>query len=210
MNKISAAVLLILFQQITIAQTKKQAYQDVKKIETMKQAESYCKQHPNTLAHIYTIPEKDTARYSKALNMKIGKPFTYYDNYRDLNFAAKVMLRYVETVYDVQYIFLDGTTIKKTKIDSIQKVIISEYDYGVSFDTLFQQYNMDGNPNGKLSEIRPGMLVKEFENECKNQPELQAFEIDIPDSGWFYVVIKTRNEYQVEYIKLLSVQYHTK
>jgi parvulin-like peptidyl-prolyl isomerase len=102
----------------------------------------------------------------------------------------------------VNYIYLDGEKLSKTKIDSIRDEIISKYKDGISFDELAQSYAMDGNTTGNLGWIREDFVAPEFADAVKSHKKGEIFTADVPSQKWYYVVLKTFDE---SYIKILTI-----
>ncbi|MFZ6052053.1 peptidylprolyl isomerase [Halocola ammonii] len=180
----------------------------MKKISSTQEAEIYSENHPTWLAHIYNISKSDSLRYSKVLDMEIGEVFLYHDNHRDMDFAGKVLSRNRETVFDIQYIYLDGHKLDSASIDSIRTEIIKKFKSGTSFDSLVREYSiMRDKHNGKLLEVRPNMLVEDFDQACREHETGDVFTIDIPENNWYHVVLILRKEYEIIITKFLSVKY---
>jgi parvulin-like peptidyl-prolyl isomerase len=75
-----------------------------------------------------------------------------------------------ETVqYRANYIFLDGSTLSMTEIDSLKKIIVQKASAGASFEQLSDQYTMDGNTThgdtGWFFGIE--MMPKEFQRQSR-------------------------------------------
>jgi len=102
-----------------------------------------------------------------------------------------------ETVkYRANYIFLDGSSLSPSQIDSLKKLIVDKGTAGASFDQLSDQYTMDGNTTHGDTGWFFGeeMMPKEFQDAVKNHKLGEIFFVDVPERQWHYVVKKTYDD----------------
>jgi parvulin-like peptidyl-prolyl isomerase len=102
-----------------------------------------------------------------------------------------------ETVnYRANYIFLDGSTLSPTQVDSMRKLILKKYADGASFDQLSDQYTMDGNTThgdtGWFFGVE--MLPKEFQDAVAAHKLGDIFAVDVSEKQWHYIVKKTYDD----------------
>ena len=110
--------------------------------------------------------------------------------------------------YRASYIYLDGTKLSKSEIDSIRPIIIKDFKDGISFEKLNKKYNMDPNPNnGDLGWFQGGQMMLNFEKAVREHKLNEIFTVDIPEKNWYYVTLKTFNNRTNEkrtYLKIKS------
>ena len=140
------------------------------------------------------------------LHLSYGKDTTLIDkrllrqNKGDVfsvGYVTYKILEAKETVnYRASYIFLDGSTLSLTEIDSLKKIIMQKAAAGASFDQLSDQYTMDGNTThgdtGWFFGIE--MMPKEFQDAVKNHKTGEIFFVDVSERQWHYIVKKTYND----------------
>jgi len=174
-----------IFAQLTVTE-------QFQKIVTLEQAQQFIDANPAlkpTLLHLSygkdsTLIDKRLLRQNKGDIFSVG-----YVTYKVLE--AK------ETVnYRASYIFLDGSTLSLTEIDSLKKIIMQKASAGASFDLLSDQYTMDGNTThgdtGWFFGIE--MMPKEFQDAVKNHKTGEIFFVDVSERQWHYIVKKTYND----------------
>ncbi len=124
-------------------------------------------------------------------------------------FNYKIIGINITTSLRTSYIYLDGSKLAQSKIDSLRKVIIAQYSNGKSFPELAKEYNMDGNPTCDLGWFSEGMMVKAFSAAVKEHKKGDIFTIDIPENKWYYVTLKTfdnKEEKVYTALKIKNVQ----
>jgi parvulin-like peptidyl-prolyl isomerase len=139
-------------------------------------------------AMLHLVNGKDTSLIEKRLlRQNKGDIFSVgYVTYKVLD--AK------ETVkYRANYIFLDGSSLTPSQIDSLSKLIQKKYASGTSFDQLSDQYTMDGNTTHGDTGWFFGeeMMPKEFQDAVKNHKMGDIFPVDVADKQWHYIVKKS-------------------
>ncbi|CAN5748737.1 hypothetical protein BH11BAC4_BH11BAC4_01940 [soil metagenome] len=177
--------------------------QQLQKIQTYEQAEQLIGKYPNAeLNNVQVNSSIDTsALYKKFLSKKIG------DIFRIGKDIYKVLTDTFHTAHRVNYIFLDGSKLSTTQIDSVRKHIISEYEKGVTFEALSAKYNMDGNQNsGDTNWFTEDVMVKEFSDAVKMHRTSEIFTVDVNNNNWFYVVRKTFETQQFRQMSLIRIQ----
>jgi parvulin-like peptidyl-prolyl isomerase len=159
------------------------------KIATLEQAQQFIDANAAlkpTLLHLSygkdsTLIEKRLLRQNKGDVFSVG-----YVTYKVLE--AK------ETVnYRANYIFLDGSTLSVTEVDSLKKLITEKANAGASFEQLSDKYTMDGNTThgdtGWFFGIE--MMPKEFQEAVAKHKKGDIFYVDVSDKQWHYIVKKT-------------------
>ncbi len=111
---------------------------------------------------------------------------------------------------NVRYIYFDGSQFSKSTVDSLRGVIQDQYQQTPSeenFIALVNSYSMDGNPNGGLlSWYEPRIMQKEFAAAVLNQQAGDIFQVDIPEMGWYYVVLKLDDDKEITSTSYLKVR----
>jgi len=105
----------------------------------------------------------------------------------------KIMFVKEIPLYSASYIYLDGTKLSISKINSIRKKILSKYKDGTPFSALITEYNMDKNPKATNLVFTTGEMLPEFEKAVKEHTPGEPYLIDVPGSKWYYVA-KTNAE----------------
>ena len=188
--KVTFAALFMLvsasiFGQLTV-------YEKFQKINTMQQAQEYIAANPELKPEILNLSVgKDSSLIDKRLlRQKKGDVFSVgYVTYKILD--AK------DTVdYRASYVFLDGSSLSKSEIDSLKKLIVQKASEGVSFAQLSDQYTMDGNKTHGDTDWFFGeyMFPKEFQDAVANRKLGEVFFVDVSDKQWHYIVKKTHND----------------
>jgi parvulin-like peptidyl-prolyl isomerase len=132
--------------------------------------------------------EKDSSLIDKRLlRQNKGDIFSVgYVTYKVLE--AKEIL-----AFRANYVFLDGSSLSNSQIDSLRKIILQKASEGISFEQLSDQFTMDGNTtHGDTGWFfGPEMLPKEFQDAVQNHKKGDIFFVDVPDKQWHYIVKKT-------------------
>ncbi len=111
------------------------------KIETMAQAQKFIDANAPLKPTILNLSYgKDTALIDKRLlKQKKGDIFSVgYVTYKVLEATESVQ-------YRASYVFLDGSSLSKSEVDSLKKIIVRKHSEGATFEQLSDQYTMDGN-----------------------------------------------------------------
>ncbi|HLK28480.1 MAG TPA: peptidylprolyl isomerase [Puia sp.] len=114
-----------------------------------------------------------------------------------VGYVTYKVLEAKETVnYRASYVFLDGSSLSVTQIDSLKKIITQKANAGAPFDKLSDQYTMDGNNTHGDTGWFFGeeMMPKEFQEAVKNHKLGDIFYVDVSDKQWHYIVKKTYDD----------------
>jgi len=149
------------------------------------------------------------------LHLSYGKDSTVIDkrllrqNKGDVfsvGYVTYKVLEASETVkYRASYIFLDGSSLSVTQIDSLTKLIEKKISSGQPFDQLSDQYTMDGNTTHGDTGWFFGeeMMPKEFQDAVKNHKTGDIFTVDVSERQWHYIVKKTFDDEDKKEITVL-------
>lgn len=188
--KIRLSLLLLLFSASAFAQ--QTVYEKFQKITTLPQAQQFIDGNPDlkpVLLHL--TAGKDTALIDKRLLRQTkGDVFSVgYVTYRVLESTESVQ-------YRANYIFLDGSSLSNSEVDSLKKIIVQKANAGTSFEQLSDQYTMDGNKTHGDTDWFFGELMfpKEFQDAVKNHKTGEIFFVDVSDKQWHYIIKKTYND----------------
>ena len=174
-----------LFAQLTVTE-------QFQKINTVQEAQQYIDANAAlkpVLLHLSykkdsTLIDKRLLRQNKGDVFSVG-----YVTYKVLEAKESV-------TYRASYVFLDGSSLSITEIDSLKKIIQQKATAGASFDQLSDQYTMDGNTThgdtGWFFGIE--MMPKEFQEAVKNHKTGEIFFVDVSDKQWHYIVKKTYDD----------------
>ena len=171
-----------IFGQLTV-------YEKFQKITTMQQAQEYIAANPELKPTILNLSAgKDTSLIDKRLlRQKKGDVFS-------VGYVTYKILESKDTVdYRARYIFLDGSSLSKSEIDSLKKIIVDKANSGTPFEELSDQYTMDGNKTRGDTDWFFGiyMFPKEFQDAVANHKVGEIFFVDVSDKQWHYIVKKT-------------------
>lgn len=171
-----------IFAQLTVVE-------QFQKITTLPQAQAFIDANPTLKPTILKLSYgKDSTLIDKRLlRQNVGDIFSVgYVTYKVLEGKEKVE-------YRASYVFLDGSSLSATEVDSLKKIITQKATAGANFDQLSDQYTMDGNTThgdtGWFFGIE--MMPKEFQDAVKNHKTGEIFYVDVPDKQWHYIVKKT-------------------
>lgn len=189
MKNILTALLVLLsapiFAQLTV-------YEQFQKIATMQQAEQFIAANPQLKPALLNLSAgKDSALIDKRLlRQKKGDVFS-------VGYVTYKIIESKDTVdYRASYIFLDGSTLSKSEIDSLKKVIVQKANAGTPFEVLSDQYTMDGNKTRGDTDWFFGeyMFPKEFQDAVEKHKLGEIFFVDVSEKQWHYIVKKTHND----------------
>lgn len=174
-----------IFAQLTVTE-------QFQKIGTVQEAQQYIDANPAlkpVLLHL-SFGKDSTLIDKRLLRQNKGDVFS-------VGYVTYKIIEAKETVqYRANYIFLDGSTLSMTEIDSLKKIIVQKASAGASFEQLSDQYTMDGNTThgdtGWFFGIE--MMPKEFQDAVKNHKTGDIFFVDVSDKQWHYIVKKTYND----------------
>ena len=162
------------------------------KITTMDQAQQFIDANAAlkpTLLHL-SYGKDSTLIDKRLLKQNKGDVFS-------VGYVTYKVLEAKETVnYRANYIFLDGSTLSVTEVDSLKKIITQKANAGASFVQLSDSYTMDGNTThgdtGWFFGIE--MMPKEFQEAVAKHKKDEIFYVDVSDKQWHYIVKKTYDD----------------
>jgi hypothetical protein len=198
--KISLAGLLLLVSLSTFAQqTVNEKFQ---KIITTEQAQQYIDGNPTLKPALLNLSSgKDTTLIEKRLlRQHKGDVFS-------VGYVTYKIIQETETLaYRASYIFLDGTSLSQTQVDSLKKLIPQKAAAGTPFEQLSDQYTMDGNTTHGDTGWFFGeeMMPKEFQEAVKNHKTGEIFFVDVSEKQWHYIVKKTYDDSDKKEITVLK------
>lgn len=162
------------------------------KITTLEQAQQFIEANATLKPTLLKLSwGKDSSLIEKRLlRQNKGDVFSVgYVTYKVLEAKEKVE-------YRANYIFLDGSSLSTTEIDSLKKLIVQKASAGESFEKLSDQYTMDGNTThgdtGWFFGIE--MMPKEFQEAVSKHKAGEIFFVDVSDKQWHYIVKKTYDD----------------
>jgi parvulin-like peptidyl-prolyl isomerase len=131
-----------------------------------------------------TVIAKRLLRQNKGDVFSVG-----YVTYKVIDATEKVN-------YRASYIFLDGSSLSESQIDSMKKIIVQKANAGTPWDQLSDQYTMDGNATHGDTGWFFGeeMMPKEFQDAVKAHKLGEIFFVDVSDRQWHYIVKKTYDD----------------
>jgi hypothetical protein len=188
--KISLAGLLLLVTSSAFAQlTVNEKFQ---KITTLEQAQQYFDGNPTLKPALLNLSSgKDTSLIDKRLlRQHKGDVFS-------VGYVTYKIIQETETLaYRASYIFLDGSSLSQTQVDSLKKLIQQKAAAGTPFEQLSDQYTMDGNTTHGDTGWFFGeeMMPKEFQDAVKNHKTGEIFFVDVSEKQWHYIVKKTYDD----------------
>lgn len=159
------------------------------KIENVAQAQKYIDANAPLKPVLMNLSYgKDTTLIDKRLlKQKKGDIFSVgYVTYKVIDATESVQ-------YRSSYIFLDGSSLSVSEVDSLKKIITKKITDGAAFDKLSDEYTMDGN-NTKGDTgwfFGEETVPKELQEGVKNHKLGEVFYVDVPDRQWHYIVKKT-------------------
>jgi len=186
MKYLFSGVFLLFSTYISAQPTVTEQFQ---KIQTTDEAKGWMEANKPLKPEILHLTSgKDTTLIDKRLlRQKKGDIFSVgYVTY-------KVLEAKEEMAFRSNYIFLDGTSLKPSEVDSLRKLIVQKANAGTSFDQLSDQYTMDGNTtHGDTGWFfGPEMMPKEFQEAVQGHKKGEIFFVDVADKQWHYIVKKT-------------------
>ncbi len=187
-NSLAALFLLFstqMFGQLTVNE-------QFQKIATIQEAQQYIDANPQLKpALLYLSAGKDSTIIDKRLLRQ---------NQGDIFSVGNVTYKIIQSKdtinYRASYIFLDGATYSGTEIDSLKKLIVQKANDGISFETLSDQYTMDGNNTRGDTGWFFGeyMVPKEFQDAVQKNSVGNIFFLDVPAKQWHYIIKKTHED----------------
>jgi hypothetical protein len=188
--KFSLSVLLVLFTAAAIAQpTLVERFQ---KIGTVQQAQQFVDANPDIKpAILHLTYGKDTSLIDKRLlRQKQGDIFSVgYVTYKVVEAKESI-------AYRASYIFLDGSSLSPSQIDSLKKLIVAKANAGTPWEQLSDQYTMDGNTTKGDTDWFFGELMfpKEVQDAVAAHQKGEIFFVDVAERNWHYIIKKTYDD----------------
>ena len=160
-----------------------------RKINTVQEAQQYVDGNPTLKPSLLNLStKKDSSLIDKRLlRQNKGDIFSVgYVTYKVLEATEKVN-------YRASYVFLDGSTLTVSQIDSIKALALKKYAAGANFEQLSDQFTMDGNTTHGDTGWFFGeeMMPKEFQEAVKGHKIGDIFSVDVSEKQWHYIVKKT-------------------
>jgi parvulin-like peptidyl-prolyl isomerase len=173
------------FAQLTVTEK-------FQKIGTVAEAQQFIDANPALKPTLLKLnSQKDSTLIQKRLlRQNKGDVFSVgYVTYKVLEAQEKV-------AYRASYIFLDGSSLTPTQVDSLKKLIQDKLLAGASFDQISDQYTMDGNTTHGDTGWFFGeeMMPKEFQEAVKSHKIGDIFFVDVSEKQWHYIVKKTYDD----------------
>jgi len=162
------------------------------KIATVEQAQQFIAANAGLKPALLTLSNgKDSSLIDKRLlRQKKGDVFSVgYITYKVIE-ATEVVK------YRASYVFLDGSSLTPTQVDSLKKLIVTKAQSGVPFEQLSDQFTMDGNNTHGDTGWFFGeeMVPKELQDGVANHKLGEIFFVDVSERNWHYIVKKTYDD----------------
>lgn len=188
--KFSLSVLLVLFSAAAIAQPT--LVEKFQKIGTAQQAQQFVDANPDLKpAILHLTYGKDTSLIDKRLlRQKQGDVFSVgYVTYKVVESKESI-------AYRASYIFLDGSSLSPSQIDSMKKLIVAKANAGTAWDKLSDDYTMDGNTTKGDTDWFFGELMfpKEVQDAVAAHQKGEIFFVDVAERNWHYIIKKTYDD----------------
>jgi hypothetical protein len=188
--KFSLSVLLVLFSAAAIAQPT--LVEKFQKIGTVQQAQQFVDANPEIKPAILRLTYgKDTTLIDKRLlRQKQGDIFSVgYVTYKVVEAKESI-------AYRASYIFLDGSSLSPSQIDSLKKVIVAKANAGTPWEKLSDEYTMDGNTTKGDTDWFFGELMfpKEVQDAVAAHQKGDIFFVDVAERNWHYIIKKTYDD----------------
>ena len=198
MKTIFAGLLLLFLTPVFAQETVTEKFQ---KIGTVQEAQQFIDANAGLKPALLKLSNgKDSSVIDKRLlRQKQGDIFSVgYVTYKVIE-ATEVL------AFRANYIFLDGSSLTLSQIDSLKKIILQKASEGISFEKLSDQYTMDGNTtHGDTGWFfGPEMLPKEFQDAVQNHKTGDIFFVDVAEKQWHYIVKKTYDDQDKKEITVL-------
>jgi hypothetical protein len=189
--KLSLPVLLLFFSTSLFAQ--ETVVDKFKKIGNVTQAQQFIEANKELKPAIMKLTlGKDSSLIDKRLlRQKQGDVFSVgYVTYKVIEAKESI-------AYRASYIFLDGSSLSNSEIDSLKKLIVQKASApGASWDQLSDQYTMDGNKTKGDTDWFFGELMfpKEVQDAVAAHKKGDIFFVDVAERNWHYIIKKTYDD----------------
>jgi hypothetical protein len=164
-----------------------------KKIGNVQQAQQFVEANKELKPAILKLTYgKDTSLIDKRLlRQKQGDVFSVgYVTYKVIEAKESI-------AYRASYIFLDGSSLSPSEVDSLKKLIVKKASApGASWDQLSDQYTMDGNKTKGDTDWFFGELMfpKEVQDAVATHKKDEIFFVDVAERDWHYIIKKTYDD----------------
>ncbi|WP_207514561.1 peptidylprolyl isomerase [Longitalea luteola] len=184
-----SALLLLVSVSLFAQQTLVEKFQ---KIGNVAQAQQFVDANPEIKPAILRLSlGKDSTLIDKRLlRQKQGDIFSVgYVTYKVIEAKEAV-------AYRASYIFLDGSSLSVSEIDSLKKLIVAKANAGTPWEQLSDQYTMDGNKTKGDTDWFYGELMfpKEFQDAVAAHKKGDIFFVDVSERDWHYIIKKTHDD----------------
>ena len=188
--KLSLPVLLLFFSPSLFAQ--ETVVDKFKKIGNVQQAQQFVEANKELKPAILKLTYgKDTTLIDKRLlRQKQGDVFSVgYVTYKVVEAKESI-------AYRASYIFLDGSSLSVSEIDSLKKLIVAKANAGALWDQLSDQFTMDGNKTKGDTDWFFGELMfpKEVQDAVAAHKKGDIFFVDVAERDWHYIIKKTYDD----------------
>jgi len=188
--KNSIVGLLLLLSSAAFAQPT--VTEQFQKITTVQQAQQFIDANAGLKpALLHLSSTKDSTLIDKRLlRQKKGDIFSVgYVTYKVIEATEVIAFR-------ANYIFLDGSSLTPSQVDSLRKIIVQKLSSGTPVEQVSDQFTMDGNTtHGDTGWFfGPEMMPKEFQEAVQNHKTGEVFPVDVADKQWHYIVKKTYDD----------------
>jgi hypothetical protein len=190
--KRSLPVLLLFFSTSLLAQ-QQTVVEKFQKIGNVQQAQQFVEANKELKPAIMKLTYgKDTSLIDKRLlRQKQGDVFSVgYVTYKVVEAKESI-------AYRASYIFLDGSSLSPSEVDSLKKLIVKKASApGASWDQLSDQYTMDGNKTKGDTDWFFGELMfpKEVQDAVAAHKKDEVFFVDVAERNWHYIIKKTYDD----------------
>jgi parvulin-like peptidyl-prolyl isomerase len=163
-----------------------------KKIGNVTQAQQFVEANKELKPAIMKLTlGKDSSLIDKRLlRQKQGDVFSVgYVTYKVIEAKESI-------AYRASYIFLDGSSLSNSEVDSLKKLIVAKANSGASWDQLSDQYTMDGNKTKGDTDWFFGELMfpKEVQDAVAAHKKGDIFFVDVAERDWHYIIKKTYDD----------------
>lgn len=180
--------------------------QELDSVLNLNQAERFLKEHPKKGNEIITFNEVNHKTNMVRDLFSRGRVTVESGAY---NTHYKIVERKSIPHYRASYIYLDGTKMSKSEINSIRKTIIKKHEEGVPFSQLALLYSMDNNSKkgGDLGWFTKGTYYPDFEYAIIDGGHSlnDIFTLDINEKKWYYVILLTHEMKEIREVKALKI-----